>query len=42
MSFEGFMLNGSGFNFSLFHLLWLQDPIFKNNVKIDIPDTIEI
>ncbi|CAD8109797.1 unnamed protein product [Paramecium sonneborni] len=42
MSFQRFVLDENGFNFNLFHLLWLQDPIFKNNIKIDIPDTIEI
>ncbi|CAD8184158.1 unnamed protein product [Paramecium pentaurelia] len=42
MSFQRFSLDESGFNFNLFHFLWLQDPIFKNNIKIDIPDTIQI
>ncbi|CAD8127487.1 unnamed protein product [Paramecium sonneborni] len=40
--FNKFQLEGCGFNFNLIHLLWLQDPIFKNNIRLDIPDTIQI
>lgn len=39
---DKFELDGNGFVFNLFHLLWVQDPIFKNNIKIDIPDTVQI
>ena len=40
MSLNKFELDGNELMFNLLHLLWLQDPIFKNNLLIDIPYTI--